>query len=40
MGVELIPTVAELCEVADVITVHLPKTPRRSGSSARRSCGP
>jgi D-3-phosphoglycerate dehydrogenase / 2-oxoglutarate reductase len=31
MGVELVPTVKELCEVADVITVHLPKTPDTVG---------
>jgi D-3-phosphoglycerate dehydrogenase / 2-oxoglutarate reductase len=31
MGVQLIPTVKELCEVADVITVHLPKTPETVG---------
>ena len=31
MGVELIPTVDELCRVADVLTVHLPKTPETIG---------
>jgi D-3-phosphoglycerate dehydrogenase len=31
MGVELIPTVKELCAVADVITVHLPKTAETVG---------
>jgi D-3-phosphoglycerate dehydrogenase len=31
MGVELVPTVPELCAVADVLTVHLPKTPETVG---------
>ena len=31
MGVELVPTVPELCTVADVLTVHLPKTPETVG---------
>lgn len=31
MGVELVPTVAELCQNADVVTVHLPKTPETIG---------
>ena len=31
MGVELIPTVPELCAVADILTVHLPKTPETVG---------
>jgi D-3-phosphoglycerate dehydrogenase / 2-oxoglutarate reductase len=31
MGVELVPTVTELCRVADVLTVHLPKTPETVG---------
>ena len=31
MGVELVATVPELCAVADVLTVHLPKTPETVG---------
>ena len=31
MGVELVSTVADLCALADVITVHLPKTPDTVG---------
>jgi D-3-phosphoglycerate dehydrogenase / 2-oxoglutarate reductase len=31
MGVELVPTVAELCRAADFLTVHLPKTPDTVG---------
>lgn len=31
MGVDLVPTVAELCRVADVLTVHLPKTSETEG---------
>ena len=31
MGVELVPTVPELCAVADILTVHLPKTPETVG---------
>jgi D-3-phosphoglycerate dehydrogenase / 2-oxoglutarate reductase len=31
MGVELVPTVKGLCEIADVITVHLPKTAETVG---------
>lgn len=31
MGVELVDSVAELCAVADVLTVHLPKTPETVG---------
>jgi D-3-phosphoglycerate dehydrogenase len=31
MGVELVPTVAELCQVADVLTVHLPKNAETVG---------
>ena len=31
LGVELVGTVGELCEVADVLTVHLPKTPETVG---------
>jgi len=31
MGVELVGTVDELCAVADVLTVHLPKTPETTG---------
>lgn len=31
MGVELIPTIRELCAAADVLTVHLPKTPETVG---------
>jgi D-3-phosphoglycerate dehydrogenase / 2-oxoglutarate reductase len=31
MGVELIPSVSEQCELADVITVHLPKTAETVG---------
>ena len=31
MGVELVPTVGKLCEVADILTVHLPKTPETIG---------
>jgi D-3-phosphoglycerate dehydrogenase len=31
MGVELVPTVPELCALADVLTVHLPKTPETVG---------
>lgn len=31
MGVQLIPTVAELCRVADIVTVHLPKTRETTG---------
>jgi D-3-phosphoglycerate dehydrogenase len=43
MGVELIPTVAELCDVADVITVHLPKTAETVGiigAEELRAIGP
>ncbi|MDQ3708626.1 MAG: phosphoglycerate dehydrogenase [Actinomycetota bacterium] len=31
MGVELVETVPELCALADVLTVHLPKTPETVG---------
>ncbi|HWH31656.1 MAG TPA: phosphoglycerate dehydrogenase, partial [Egibacteraceae bacterium] len=31
MGVELVPTVDELIAVADVVTIHLPKTPETVG---------
>jgi D-3-phosphoglycerate dehydrogenase len=31
MGVELVGSVADLCRVADVVTVHLPKTPETVG---------
>ncbi|MPZ72317.1 MAG: phosphoglycerate dehydrogenase [Nitriliruptorales bacterium] len=31
MGVELVPSVPQLCAVADVLTVHLPKTPETVG---------
>lgn len=31
IGVDLVPTVTELCEIADVITVHLPKNPETVG---------
>lgn len=31
MGVELVDTVGKLCAVADVLTVHLPKTPETVG---------
>ena len=31
MGVELIPTVDEVCRIADVLTVHLPKTAETIG---------
>ncbi|MPZ86906.1 MAG: phosphoglycerate dehydrogenase [Nitriliruptorales bacterium] len=31
MGVELIDSVAELCRAADILTVHLPKTPETVG---------
>jgi D-3-phosphoglycerate dehydrogenase len=31
MGVELVATVPQLCAVADVLTVHLPKTPETVG---------
>lgn len=31
LGVDLVPTVGQLCEMADVITVHLPKTPDTVG---------
>jgi D-3-phosphoglycerate dehydrogenase / 2-oxoglutarate reductase len=31
VGVEVVPTVADLCRVADVLTVHLPKTPETVG---------
>ena len=31
MGVELVPTVPELCAIADILTVHLPKTPETVG---------
>ena len=31
MGVELVATVPELCALADVLTVHLPKTPETVG---------
>ncbi len=31
LGVELVPTVMEVCEKADIITVHLPKTPETAG---------
>jgi D-3-phosphoglycerate dehydrogenase len=31
LGVDLVATVAELCAVADVLTVHLPKTPETEG---------
>lgn len=31
MGVELVPTVRDLCAVADILTVHLPKTPETVG---------
>jgi D-3-phosphoglycerate dehydrogenase / 2-oxoglutarate reductase len=31
MGVELVPTVGEVCRLADVLTVHLPKTPETVG---------
>ncbi|WP_108668406.1 phosphoglycerate dehydrogenase [Euzebya rosea] len=31
LGVELVPTVLEVCEQADIITIHLPKTPETTG---------
>jgi D-3-phosphoglycerate dehydrogenase len=31
IGVELVPTVAELCSTSDVVTVHLPKTQDTTG---------
>jgi D-3-phosphoglycerate dehydrogenase len=31
MGVDLVPTVGQLCELADVITVHLPKIAETTG---------
>jgi D-3-phosphoglycerate dehydrogenase len=31
LGVELLPTVIAVCEQADIITVHLPKTPETAG---------
>jgi D-3-phosphoglycerate dehydrogenase / 2-oxoglutarate reductase len=31
LGVELLPTVTEVCERADVVTIHLPKTPETTG---------
>lgn len=31
LGVDLVATVGELCAVADVLTVHLPKTPETEG---------
>ncbi len=31
MGVELVAGVAELCQLADVLSVHLPKTPETAG---------
>jgi D-3-phosphoglycerate dehydrogenase / 2-oxoglutarate reductase len=31
MGAELVETVPELCRVADILTVHLPKTPETVG---------
>ena len=31
MGVQLLPTVADVCAVADLLTVHLPKTPETVG---------
>lgn len=32
MGVELVPTIDELCRAADVVSVHLPKTPDTLGA--------
>nr|WP_240731977.1 hydroxyacid dehydrogenase [Egibacter rhizosphaerae] len=32
MGVELVPTIPELCRTADVLTVHLPKTADTVGA--------
>lgn len=31
LGVELVPTVMAACERADIVTVHLPKTPETAG---------
>ncbi len=31
LGVELVPTVLGVCEAADIITIHLPKTPETTG---------
>ena len=31
LGVRLVPTVLEACEQADIVTVHLPKTPETAG---------
>ena len=31
MGIELVPTVPQLCAIADILTVHLPKTPETVG---------
>lgn len=35
LGVDLVPTVGQLCELADVVTVHLPKTADTSGIVGR-----
>ncbi len=31
LGVQLVPTVHEVCEQADIVTIHLPKTPETAG---------
>jgi D-3-phosphoglycerate dehydrogenase / 2-oxoglutarate reductase len=36
MGVEMVPTVAEVCRRADFLTIHLPKTPETVGMISER----
>jgi D-3-phosphoglycerate dehydrogenase len=36
MGVEIVPTVAEVCRRADFLTIHLPKTPETVGIISER----